>query len=256
MASTKESATGQVLSKMRWAIKAGPIKKEHAFNMLFFSSLYSMSISQRLTSLGNLSLWNVASRNRCSWHSRCSRSNRCSSSRSRWNRRSNRGALHHPSIDRSAAVGARCSARHGRTDHDRFTTNDRCATTSGATRWGGSRSASTAGALNSSATCFARCRRGWSAIVGHRSSRALGRSTRSKLVEQTTTAAILGHRTAASCRLFRMKTRQQTASASTASVVSTTTGHRDRSKSSCYKRHSRQYDDSKLTHKELLPREK
>jgi len=48
MASTKESATGKFLLEMRWVMKAGPIKKEHAFNMLFFSSLYSMSISQRL----------------------------------------------------------------------------------------------------------------------------------------------------------------------------------------------------------------
>jgi hypothetical protein len=46
-----------------------------------------------------------------------------------------------------------------------------------------------------------------------------------------------------------VQTREQTAARATTTVVTTATGHSDRSKSRCYKRNGRQNNHSQLTHR-------
>jgi hypothetical protein len=69
--------------------------------------------------------------------------------------------------------------------------------------------------------------------------RALGSTAATDFVEQSATAAVLGDGAAASCFLG-VQASEKSASTATASIVSTATGHRDRSKARCNKSNGRQ----------------
>jgi hypothetical protein len=69
--------------------------------------------------------------------------------------------------------------------------------------------------------------------------RALGSTAATDFVEQSATAAVLGDRAAASCFLG-VQASEKAASTATTTIVSTATGHRDRSKSRCNKSNGRQ----------------
>jgi len=186
-----------------------------------------------------LGLRNIAGR-RHSRHSRGSRYGwgyRCCrhSSRCRWGWRGYRRALDRAGVDRCTTIGAR-----SRTDHHRSRISSVATGAAGLDYRCSTAAASvTTGAAS---RCWGR------GAVRNGSTRALRSPTSTNLVEQTTTTAILSNR-AATSSLLRMQAREQPAPSASASIVSTATGHRNRSETRCHKRNGCQNYHSKLTHR-------